>query len=393
MWDKIIHLEKPNTLSQFLSEKEQQEVVSLKITGLIGRQDFDDVLDDMCDSCGYYDDDDNYIPDYEMAAAIRHLDLGEATYVDGDELPYFGHHCQLESIVLPKGIKSTLEPGETALAESENLKTLVLPEGLKKVGGFNSCEKLTGLVLPEGLEEIDSFAFCGCEGITSMKLPKSLKTFDGSCFGGCNIGSYEIDVDNPYYSTIDGVIYSKDLATLVAFPSAYPNRHFTVPATTRIIGDSAFMFSQIESIKLPDSLTTIEGWAFQGCTIRSIEMPDTITEMGELAFRWCGELENVRLSRGLTEIPQQAFEGCPRLNHLVIPSNIEKIHFLALLWAGNLNAVMESAVPPKIIGITKVDPVCFKHLSFCVPNGALSAYRNASGWNHFKIREQKEYSK
>ena len=388
--NKTIHLEKPNTLSQFLSKKEQQEVVSLKITGLIGRQDFDDVLDYMCDSCGYYDDDDNYIPDYNMAAAIRHLDLGEATYVDGDDLPYFGYHSQLESIILPKGIKSTLEPGETALSESENLKTLVLPEGLKKVGGFNSCEKLKDLVLPEGLEEIKSFAFCGCESITSIKLPKSLKRFDGSCFGGCNIRAYEIDVDNSYYSAIDGVIYSKDLVTLVAFPSAYPNKHFTVPATTRIIGDCAFMYSQIDSIELPDSLTTIEGWAFQGSRIQSIVMPDSITEIGELAFRWCGELKDVQLSKGLIELPQQAFSGCPRLNHLVIPSTIETIHFLALLWAGNLNAVMQSAVPPKITGITKVDPVCFKYLTFFVPNGALSTYRNAPGWKSFKVKEIKE---
>lgn len=390
MWDKIIHLEKPNTLSQFLSEKEQQEVVSLKITGLIGRQDFDDVLDYMCDSCGYYDDDDNYFPDYDMAAAIRHLDLGEAKYVDGDCLPYFGYHSQLESIVLPKGIKSTLEPGETALAESENLKTLVLPEGLKKVGGFNSCEKLTGLVLPEGLEEIESFAFCGCEAITSIKLPKSLKTFDGSCFGGCNIEAYEIDSDNPYYTAVDGVIYSKDLATLVAFPSAYPNKHFKMPATTRVIGDSAFMDSQIDSIELPDSLTIIEGGAFQGSRIRAMVMPDSITEIGELTFRWCGELEHVRLSRSLKVLPQQAFSGCPKLARLEIPSNIKTIYYLSLLWAGNLNAIMESAVPPEIKGITTINPSYFKTLTVYVPNGALSAYRNAPGWKNIRIREYKD---
>ena len=44
---KEIHLEKPNTLSNFLSEKERQEIVSLKITGFIGQEDFDDVLDEM----------------------------------------------------------------------------------------------------------------------------------------------------------------------------------------------------------------------------------------------------------------------------------------------------------------------------------------------------------
>lgn len=388
---KVIHLEKPNTLSQFLSEKERQEVVSLKITGLIGRQDFDDVLDDMCTVWGEYDNDDNFIPDYDGSAPIRILDMGEATYVDGEELPYFGYHTQLETVVLPQGIKSTQEGHDEALSESERLQTLILPAGLKKVGGFNSCPNLTGVVLPEGLEEVESFAFCGCEAITSIRLPKSLKKLDGSCFGGCNIEAYEIDNDNPYFSAVDGVIYSKDLTTLVAFPSADPNKHFTVPTTTRIIGDSAFMDSQINSIELPESLTTIEGWAFQGSRIQSIVMPDSIIEIGELVFRFCGELEHVRLSHGLTEIPAQAFTGCPKLKSLEVPSNIMRIHFLALVWAGNLNAIMESAIPPEIIGITKIDPLYFKTLTVYVPNGALSAYRNAPGWRKLRIKEQKEY--
>lgn len=184
--NKVIHLEAANTLENFLTPEERYSVVSLKITGFIGRKDFDDVLDDMCHVQGLYDEDDNWIPDYSESAAIRHLDLGEATYVDGEELPYFGYNAQLETFVLPKGIKSTLEEYETGLSESEMLKTLILPEGLIKVGGFMSCPNLTGLVLPEGLEEISGLAFGGCSAITSIRIPASVSVFDGSSFAGCN---------------------------------------------------------------------------------------------------------------------------------------------------------------------------------------------------------------
>ena len=128
---KIIHLEEPNTLSNFLTKEERENIESLKITGFMGRKDFEDVLDDMCDTFGEYDDDDDYTPDYELSPALRHLDMGEATYVDGDCLPYFGFHTLLETAILPQGIKSTLEDGETAFSEAENLHTLVLPSGLK----------------------------------------------------------------------------------------------------------------------------------------------------------------------------------------------------------------------------------------------------------------------
>ena len=335
---KTIHLEKPNTLSDFLTQEERWNIVSLKITGLIGHKDFDDVLDDMCDVYGLYDDDDNWMPDYNESAAIRHLDLGEATYVDGDDLPYFGYNAQLETFILPKGIKSTLdgEEFETGLSESEMLKTLVLPEGLKSVGGFHSCPKLKEVILPEGLEEIGWNAFAGCTAITSIRIPASVRWFFGNSFAGCKIKAYEVDSENPYFTAVDGVVYSKDLTTLVAFPSAYPHERYVVPETTRIIEKSAFEDSCISDVELPIGLTSIKDYVFQGSNIRKIELPDTVTELGELVFRFCNNLEHIRLSNGLSTIPRQTFSRCPKLKSLEIPSSVKRIYYSAIAWSDGL---------------------------------------------------------
>lgn len=336
---KIIHLEKANTLANFLTLEERHSIVSLKITGFIGRKDFDDVLDDMCDVYGLYDDD-NWVSDYSESAAIRHLDLGEATYVDGEELPYFGYHAQLETFILPKGIKSTQEEFETGLSDSEMLKTLVLPEGLKKVGGFMSCPNLTELVLPKGLEEITTCAFSGCTAITSIRIPASVSVFDGSSFAGCNIKAYEVDSENPYFIAVDGVVFSKDLTSLVAFPSAYSYERYVVPDTTRIIEESAFEDSCISEIILPEGLFSIKKQAFDGSKIRRIEMPDSVTELDELAFRFCYNLEHIRLSNGLSTIPSQTFSNCPKLKCLKIPSNIRRIYYSAIAWSRGLEQLV-----------------------------------------------------
>jgi hypothetical protein len=335
---RIINLEKPNTLSQFLSEKEQEEIVSLKITGYIGYKDFDDVLDSMCDTCGEYDEDDNFIPDYELTAAIRHLDLGGATYVDGDDLPYFGFHAPLETFILPKGVKSTLENGEydTGLQDSETLTMIVLPDGLKIVGGFNSCENLTDLVLPESLEEIESYAFCGCKSIKSIRIPAKVRRFDGSCFADCMIEAYEVDKNNPFYVSVDGVVYSKDMHTLVAFPSAYPQKQFVVPETTKAIGDSAFMFSNVENIILPSGLVKIEDNAFESSSIRNIAIPNSVISIGKLAFRFCTKLECLNLSESLSTIPEQLISSCLSLKTLEIPSSVRILHYSAFAWCENL---------------------------------------------------------
>lgn len=42
-YSKTIHLENANTLSNFLTQEERVNVVSLKITGFLGRKDFEDV--------------------------------------------------------------------------------------------------------------------------------------------------------------------------------------------------------------------------------------------------------------------------------------------------------------------------------------------------------------
>lgn len=331
---KIIHLEEANTLSSFLSEEERGVIVSLKITGYIGEKDFDDVLDEMCHARGEYDEDDNFIPDFELTPPLRYLDLGEATYVDGEGLPYFGYHSQLETFILPKGI--TAIGHETGFSESDMLKKVVLPDGLKTVCGFHSCPNLSGIILPESVEKIDSYAFVGCKAISSLRIPSSVREVDGSCFADCNILSFSVDENNPFYSAIDGVIFSKDHSTLVAFPSAYSKEHYVVPLGTKVIGHAAFMDSHIESVALPDGLIRIEDAAFEGSNIRKLDMPDSIVSVGKLAFRYCWNLENIRLSNKLSSLPHQVFSGCCKLRDLNVPSSVKTIFYSAIAWCDGL---------------------------------------------------------
>ncbi len=385
---KAIHLEKPNTLSKFLSEKEQQEVVSLKVSGPIGRNDIYDVLDGMCETEGHFDDDDNFIPDLDFTSELRHLDLGEATYVDGTELPDFGFHSHLESIVFPKGVEK-IGDDTSCFSESDSLKHIILPDGLKTIGGIQSCPNLEDLILPDSMGNIISFAFCGCKSITSIRIPALVNIFDGSCFAGCGIKGYELDPRNPYFTVVDGVVYTKDLSTLVAFPSDFPNKHFNVPDTTRIIGFGAFMDSKIESISLPDGLLAIKGWAFQGSCIKSISIPDSVKEVGELAFRFCDGLEHIGLPNGLTDIPDQLFYGCPNLHTLHVPASVKTIEGTNLAWCDALEIVeFEGDTLPVITGLERKPQWSQREIKIVAPNANLEAVKNAPGWNRTNIKIQ-----
>jgi hypothetical protein len=332
---KVIHLEEANTLSNFLTSEERHTLVSLKITGSIGLKDFD-VLDDMCTAWGEYDEYDNFIPNYEESPALRVLNMGEAAFVEGDCLPDFGYHPLLETLILPYNIQKVGVEIDSGLCESDSLQNLILPKGLKVVGGFMNCPRLTNLILPEGLEEIQHFAFCGCKSITKIRIPASVKSMEGSSFCGCSITAFEMDSKNPFYTVVDGVVFSKDLTTLVAFPSAYPHDRYTIPDTTRIIGESAFDDSRISYVEIPEGLSSIKRGAFAGSNIRKIEIPNTVTELGELVFRFCRNLEKIQLSNSLLSIPRQTFSNCPKLKHLEIPGNVRRIYYSAIAWCNGL---------------------------------------------------------
>ena len=97
-----------------------------------------------------------------------------------------------------------------------------------------------------------------------------------------------------------------------------------VPEEVTGIGDSAFMFSKIKSIKLPGKLKSIGDKAFAGChNLKELVIPDSVTSIGKGAFRNSG-LETVKLPKKLKTLKEEVFTGA-ELNSIDIPEGVTKI--------------------------------------------------------------------
>jgi len=86
----------------------------------------------------------------------------------------------------------------------------------------------------------------------------------------------EIDVDenNPNFCSVDGVLYTKDMKKLVAYPVGREDTSFTVPDGVEEIGERAFMISpNLEEIVLPDSLRTIGKDALCAERLKNLTIP------------------------------------------------------------------------------------------------------------------------
>ena len=87
---------------------------------------------------------------------------------------------------------------------------------------------------------------------------------------------------------------------------------------------------KIESITIPDGVTTIGGYAFCNCSsLQSIAIPDGVTSIENLAFYGCSSLQSIAIPDGVTEIGDCAFEGCSSLQSIEIPDGVTSIGDLA----------------------------------------------------------------
>ena len=125
-------------------------------------------------------------------------------------------------------------------------------------------------------------------------------------------------------STIDGYTVTKIGGSAFSYSGL---RAVTIPDSVTIIGDSAFYNCKaLTSVSLPDSLTEIESSAFRECTgLTSVTIPDSVTEIGESAFSGCANLSNVKLSKTLKTLGSRAFKDCTALTSIVIPKTLERI--------------------------------------------------------------------
>lgn len=105
----------------------------------------------------------------------------------------------------------------------------------------------------------------------------------------------------------------------------------------QVIGARAFQGNTVlESVELPDGLTTIYAYAFENCTgITSIHLPDSITTLGYKVFGGCSNLVSANYPVNWVNSPSgngsnsyeygNVFSGCPKLTEIEIPEGVKAI--------------------------------------------------------------------
>ena len=244
------------------------------------------------------------------------------------------------------------------------LQSLILPENITSIGeqAFSGCMELTSMIIPEGVISIGERAFEGCCQLATITIPSTVTTIAKNACCLCDdLCQFVVAANQETFSAIDGVLFSKNLDTLVAYPRARSSEYF-IPDGAKVIGD----------------------YAFASCKyISSVLIPESVTSIGDYAFACCAKLSVLTIPEGVLSIGSGAFQ-CSGLSTVSIPSTVISIGMYAFAWCSNLTTIHALNATPPDIG---VDGFCSVDKSSCtiyVPSGSTKAYEVANKWRDFK---------
>ena len=246
------------------------------------------------------------------------------TSIDG----YVFADCSaLTVIAIPNGVTSI---SYAAFQECTGLTSITIPDSVTSIGdnAFYGCTGLTSITIPDNVTSIGERAFWGCTGLTSITIPDSVTSIGDNAFGGCTgLTSIIVKADNPNYSSdASGVLFNKEKTELICCPNR-KNGSYTIPDSVTSIDGFAFEgCARLASITIPDSVTSIGSFTFYGCTgLTSVTIPDGVTIIADAAFCGCTGLTSITIPDSVTSIGDRAFLVCSGLTSITIPDSVTSI--------------------------------------------------------------------
>ena len=190
------------------------------------------------------------------------------TYVNhGDSIEITGFDNSVSDVVIPSEIEG-------------------LPVTTISTGAFY-LSAITSIEVPDTVTSIGEMAFLGCTSLKTVKLSTGVAKIEKNAFGSCSaLQEVQVAKDNPNFSSLDGVLYSKAQDTLVIYPAAKTDAAYTIPSGVTSVAMYAFSENPyLETLTIPNSLIKVGDSAFFNCkNLRSVSYNGTEEEWNQITI-------------------------------------------------------------------------------------------------------------
>ena len=265
---------------------------------------------------------------FEMPSSVKIID------------DYAFGRASLEYTTMPDGLEA-INTG--AFDGCKGLLSVEIPQTVKEIGlfAFQDCAKITNVNIPDQVKKLKSFAFGYCVNLRDVNIGASVNEIDGSVFNGCtSLQSFIVSKENNTYTAEGGILYSKDMTTLVRCPLALYSDEMILGEDIHVIESNAFQNCRnIKKFRLPDGLKKIGSSAFDRCTMETIVVPNSVEKIDLFAFQDCTNLKTFSIPDAVEEIPIYMLANCDSLEYLYIHKNVKSIDSYAFTRAKKLNTI------------------------------------------------------
>lgn len=209
---------------------------------------------------------------------------------------------------------------------------------------FFGCERLKNFTLPDSLKTIGNDAFGNCKAIKEFYFGKGLQEISSTAFTDGHreyrsVEAFYVDEENPYLYSLDGVVYSYD-GVLIAYPENKKASSFYVNKDVMIIYRDTLNQMDItkEFIVDPENpyLTSIDGVLYNKDVTTLIRCPRektgeylspaTVDDVDVLAFYGCRSLDKIEFVNNDIYFMEAAFQDVT-VEELIVPNLSEDLQW------------------------------------------------------------------
>ena len=217
---------------------------------------------------------------------------------------------------------------EGVLYNSDATKIYFYPAGLKD----------DAYSILETTKEVHPIAFMSVRYLKDLHVPKSVEDLEMRFAHETSLKNIFVDEAHPGYFDIDGVLYfyeqALDVSVLVSYPSGRTDATYQIPDDTYAIADLAFVYSQLESITVPEGIVAIGNMTFyHSHLLETVILPETLTYIGSEAFRDTA-LRSITIPSQVFQIGGSVFQGTP-IEEIILMTDLENQESVFMHFAFN----------------------------------------------------------
>ena len=214
---------------------------------------------------------------------------------------------------IPAGVKVI---GRQAFENNRTIRSVTIPGSVTRIeyAAFAGCDGLESVDIPGSVTEMEDSVFRGCRSLTSAKIGSGLRTLGAGVFGDCDmLAGVDIDSGNTEFAMYSGGLYDSGFKKLYQFFGGSADTIYNAPTTVKEIGKYAFWGADyLEMVAVP-AVDRISDYAFSNAAgLRYVTIQTPTNEIGVKAFEDCARLEQIVTPISLKKIHDTAFDGVPK---------------------------------------------------------------------------------